>query len=324
MSELSHGFFPSSEELAHKYNTSVRTIQRDLQVLQTSFGLIIRPRQRQDGSKGWHLDHSEQDASKQARSSLILHGLSTTEVMLLSFSLGHLAMGPETPWYADLEALKYKLRLLERAGSPRAGKNVRDPSLWLLNDNRSAKTTSPLENVFNNILDVLSKGTACRVHYRAAAGAEAKAYILDPACLFDYQGGLYIFARVRGKATMLPYALERFTSVRPLDEVAQVPAEFDPHDYLLSSFNLVVNDPSEGVRIQISKQQAPYVRERIWGANQSITEMNDGGLVLGFDTLGTSELARWVLSQGEHAKVLSPSTLVELVRDKIKAMSKFY
>jgi proteasome accessory factor B len=66
------------------------------------------------------------------------------------------------------------------------------------------------------------------------------------------------------------------------------------------------------------------VRERDWHPSQKIRNVKDGGIELEMTLGALEEIERWILSWGDHAKVLSPKPLIDSVKKRIATMQKTY
>ena len=69
---------------------------------------------------------------------------------------------------------------------------------------------------------------------------------------------------------------------------------------------------------------ARLVRERDWHPSQRIRELPGGKIELQMALGALEEIERWILSWGEHAKVLGPKILAESVRQRIQRNLKQY
>ncbi|MGQ9622929.1 MAG: WYL domain-containing protein [Candidatus Caldatribacteriaceae bacterium] len=59
------------------------------------------------------------------------------------------------------------------------------------------------------------------------------------------------------------------------------------------------------------------MRERIWHPTQTITELDDGGLLFEVEA-NPEEIKRWVIGYGNHAEIVSPPYLREEVKEEIQ------
>ena len=66
------------------------------------------------------------------------------------------------------------------------------------------------------------------------------------------------------------------------------------------------------------------VRERDWHPSQKIRDLRDGKIELEMTLGALEEIERWILSWGEHAKVLEPKKLAESVKMRIQKSFKQY
>lgn len=74
------------------------------------------------------------------------------------------------------------------------------------------------------------------------------------------------------------------------------------------------------VELYMTSTVGTYVRERIFGPNQTISDCRDGGVNLSFTARSKSEVLSFVLSFGRHARVLKPQWLVDRVRQEAEAI----
>ena len=86
----------------------------------------------------------------------------------------------------------------------------------------------------------------------------------------------------------------------------------------------MTSDDPVRVRIRFSRDQARYVQERRWAAEQRITENEDGSIILEMTTSGLWEIARWALTWGGDAEVLEPEELREMVAGEVGRMARVY
>jgi predicted DNA-binding transcriptional regulator YafY len=79
-------------------------------------------------------------------------------------------------------------------------------------------------------------------------------------------------------------------------------------------------------RFQVGEtpDQARYVQERRWAAEQRIMENEDSSIILEMTTSGHWEIARWVLTWGGEAEVLEPKELREMVAAEVGRMARVY
>jgi predicted DNA-binding transcriptional regulator YafY len=63
------------------------------------------------------------------------------------------------------------------------------------------------------------------------------------------------------------------------------------------------------VPFRFRRDQANYVRERLWHPSQTFEDHPDGSLTLTLRVADTIEVKRWILGWGAAAEVLEPESL---------------
>jgi len=61
------------------------------------------------------------------------------------------------------------------------------------------------------------------------------------------------------------------------------------------------------------------VRERIWHPSQKIQELAEGGLELTLQLSSLHEIEPWVLSWGEHVRILGPAELKKRIATRLRS-----
>jgi predicted DNA-binding transcriptional regulator YafY len=120
---------------------------------------------------------------------------------------------------------------------------------------------------------------------------------------------------------MRTFSLERLRWVSLLEET------FTPSDLPDDAFahSLGVNQGSpEHVEIAFQPRIAPYIRERQWHASQRTSDRDDGSVVLTLDVCNDWALRSWILGFGPLARVLTPVSLAEQIRDESDQTRSLY
>jgi len=78
------------------------------------------------------------------------------------------------------------------------------------------------------------------------------------------------------------------------------------------------------VVVRFDSFAATYVRERQWSADQRISKMENGDIILEFTASNLEEVVSWALSFGKRATVLQPKAIQERVRSELVQMMTAY
>ena len=187
-----------------------------------------------------------------------------------------------------------------------------------------AKDYSGKEEIIDTLADAILTQKVCMVSYFSFYDETEKHYLIEPLHFFESNGGMYIFVRVPKHDSIRTLAVERIRKIEKSEETFAYPDNFDPEKLLELSFDIIYDDPVS-VRLWVSPGQAKYIRERRFFKNQTITENEDGSLILEIETSGRDDVKRWVMSLGAEATVLAPETLRnEIIKDLDQLISMYH
>lgn len=291
-------------QLADEYGVKPRTVQRDLNDLRDA-GFILGVERRDDQRVYYRLQ-------KETRLPLNFPVMEIA-AMIFAERAGMGLVG--TPFGEHLRSAVRKLtdamptemrQFLERAAEayvPLA---------------RGHKPYEEARELLEKLHEAILKRRVCRVRYRPPWADEARRYEIEPLRLLHYRGGLYVISRVPYYDSLITQAVERFESVEETGETFEPPDHLPIEERISDAFGVSYEEPME-VAVRFTKEQAPYIRERIWHPSQKLEELPDGRVVLRLRAGGFYEIRSWVLSFGAAAEVLEPEELREAVREEMRA-----
>ena len=118
----------------------------------------------------------------------------------------------------------------------------------------------------------------------------------------------------------------RILSVSETGRAFEQPKEWDPDEYLNRGFGMFRGGSSVKVEVEFDSHQARYARERQFHPTEKRKEMKDGRLRVTFETTEAAleQVARWVMSYGEHAEALRPDGLRKMIVEQLRRMTVIY
>ena len=291
------------DDLAERTGVTTRTIRRDLEALQAA-GFPLFDDQF-DGKRYWKL---EQKAFRR----LDATGFTLGELSALYFSRTLVECLAATPFQRDVSTAFDKL-----AGALTPGMRQFLDRLPLMFEAKGAPARSLDDRAerehIAKLLDATLHHRRAQMTYFSLSSQREKDYLIEPYRLIYSQGGLYLLAWVPEYTAFRTFAVERIRGLSLQEE------RFTPVDLPEETFahSLGVNEgPPERMEISFDRQIAPYVRERRWHPSQQIVEAPDGGIVVRLDVTNDWALRSWILSFGPLAKVLSPASLSNQIKDE--------
>lgn len=124
------------------------------------------------------------------------------------------------------------------------------------------------------------------------------------------------------------YTLSEMNNLEITKEVFTLPKNYDFRKMTPGAFGCMCDDEFLDYKIHLHGYAARYVKNRVWGENQTIVkdEKNPGpdgdGIILSFRTNQFLPIARWVWQWVDEAKPLEPKKLVEDWENKMMKMRR--
>lgn len=147
---------------------------------------------------------------------------------------------------------------------------------------------------------------------------------VDPYHVVGYRGDWYVIGHCHYKKALRVFSISRIQAAKVSHDAFRLPADFDFQKQWRNHFGIMAGDREVSVRVRFRSDQAPYVQERDWHPEQQFEEQDDGSVVMSFRTTHLFEVTKWVLGWGSAATVLEPEELVASVRQELMAASGNY
>lgn len=163
------------------------------------------------------------------------------------------------------------------------------------------------------------------IRYFTASSGERHQRRIEPYHLYNARGSWQIIAfdhRRQDFRSFLVSRIEEWT-IRQHERFVRDPT-FSPDAYLATGFWAERGDAPCDIVIRFAPRAAHYIRDRQWHPSQRIDEHPDGALTLHLHSGALGEIERWLLSYGEHAEVLAPTTLREQIAATARALARLY
>ena len=290
----------TKQELAEHLGVDKRTVERLLGLLQELNFPVYDEQDSLSGKKHWKLV----DTYVMKLPNITLPDIRLTLPELISLYLikgeAKLFHGTEIEKLADSAFGKISFFMPE--GLSRQLEKIRT---LFVPSSKFTKDYSGKEKIIDGLRRGMVEQKRCSVRYHSFSAGKKKNYEIDPLRFFESNGGLYVFVNFPKYGDIRILAVERIESLQVSNTPFQYPDHFDPESILSSAFGIIFDKPIQ-VKVRFSREVAPYITERTWAPNQTITENEDASVLLEMETLGWLDVKRWVLSYGRHAEVLEP------------------
>lgn len=294
-----------AEELAQRFEISLRTVYRDVAALNEAGVPIVG-----EAGVGYNL----------------VRGYNLPPIMLTADEASALVVGAQLvrqfgdaslvePMTSAIDKLRAVLprdrqehvdRLARQTViSNRPGRVAPDPSAqpWLLAVQRG-----------------VAQRRVLRITYRARAAEGPTMRDIEPLGVVFYGGAWYLVAWCRLRKDYRHFRVDRIQQLDPLPETFPSHPEFSLKDHLLSETRKEDTLPA---RIWLSDRAVERARGESW-ATLIEDRRRNGGAEFTLYTFSLEWLARWLLGYGSEAEALEPPQLRELVGQQLQAVLAKY
>jgi predicted DNA-binding transcriptional regulator YafY len=299
LKRIEAGRYVSSRDLVTEHGVSERTIRRDIEALQEA-GFPLYD-ERQEGRKIWRLVEGYRQRITQT--------FSLAELAALYFGRNLMAFLGGAPFAQDIESAFEKIRAaLPERSLPYL---QRIQGLFIARP-EPHKDYSRKREVIAALIDASLHQRRVVFEYFSFSSGQQKQYHAEPYRVVYYHGGLYLYARVEEYGEVRTFAVERIERIEVLDDEFELPADFDVSHYAYGAFGIAGGQP-ERVEILFDRELAGYIRERVWHESQTLTERDDGRVLLVLSVAPNRELRAWIKGFLPNVEVLAPVALRERI-----------
>ena len=298
------------DDAARELGCAVRTIWRDLQVLQAA-GFPIYDERMADGPRSvWRVN----DAFR--RQLPLKFTLAELAALLMSRDLltanGAGVLGPAiTAAFGKVGGILSKdaLGLIDRIRDTIGVRAV------------GAKLQAPAAEHLAAIQGALTERRRLRLRYYSMSRDEVTDRRVDPYHLTLHGGGFYLVGYCHLREAVRIFAVERIRECAVLAVRFEVPEKFDVEKYLEGAWGIIRGDIVT-VKVVFARSLARYIRDRLWHPTQKFRELDNGQLEMALRVADTLEVRRWILGFGSEAEVLEPAALREALRRDAETLAQ--
>lgn len=306
--EIQKGRYPNCRVLAEEWETSPKTIQRDMQYLKWE---QKAPLEYDSERHGYYYTDKTYD--------LPAIRISEGDLFALAVAEKALAQYRNTPLYDRLLTIFAKIQetLPEKVSVHPA---------WV--DAKFSIMPTPATRInpaiWETIARALRANRVLRIRHQVPGTKGPMPRKVDPYHMMSFKGEWYLVGRDHYRGRVLTFGISRIQAADGLAEETEGTAGFDVDAYLRSHFGVFAGEKQYNVKIWFSPDAAPFIRERDWHPSQKIRDNKDGSLVLSLQISHLFEIRKWVLSYGGDAKVLAPKELRKAVHKDLRAALRMY
>jgi predicted DNA-binding transcriptional regulator YafY len=312
--EIASGKYPNAPFLAKKYETSLSSINRDIDYMRT---MMNAPIEYDFFKKGFYY--------KEKTFRLPAAYATADDLLALGMAKNLLDLYKNTPIHESA------LNLLENILTPL---HFEQNTGWFLDRIIIPKTASaPVEpEVWNNIVISLRENKVITFHYEDAVAKrlytreKTQKQKLDIRLVHPYQlifdrSNWYLYAYDVNRKDLRLFSVARMNDVALKTENFAIKKDFDYRSMEgISYFGIYKGAQTSKFVIEITGDTR-WIKERQWADDQQI-QKTKGGIKLSFTSNQFEKVLEWTLSQGSYARPIAPKMLVDLWKSIVGEMAK--
>ncbi len=293
------------------YDAGIRTIHRDLEALEDARFPVTNDHNGEESL--WRLD----------KVAVVTQKVSFDYHDLFAFYIAHEQIDSlkNTPLHAPLLHMFSKF---EKLIGPDVSKARSEFERFFFVQQRHKWNIKLDSELFNTLHAACEEGEWIEFEYLTANKAKDgfKKRKLGPEAIYFADNGAYLVGLDPLSNVMKTFSLARMKNVTRLDEVYKS-QNIKVEDYFKSSFGILKSGENTQYEIKIKHPIAKYVSERRWHDSQTVEETIDG-IILRLSVQRNDEIARWILSLGDHAEVINPKSARDDIQKLAESITKLY
>ena len=307
LTALQSGERLTADDLAKMFNTSRRTIFRDLKELQ-SIGV---PYEFDQKEKNYKIDPEfflpPIDLNLQQALSLLLLVHKASKQMQMPFMNSAL-----------MAALKIESNL------PKNIKKYCYISLKSISVMLASKAPGEsLDNIFCLLQKAIEKKSLVKINYNSLYDRKVIDTELSPFHLLYNNRAWYIIGFSSVHNNIRTFKLNRIRDAVVLNKRYIAEQPFDLEEYLGCAWSMIPEGKIYDIKLKFLPKVAHNVSEVHWHNTQKVYHKNDGSAIIEFRVDGLGEITWWILGYGDQVEVLEPKELRKKIRDIGANIQKF-
>ncbi|MDR1972382.1 MAG: WYL domain-containing protein [Treponema sp.] len=291
--EIASGRYPSTRDLAKKYETSIPSISRDIEFMRDTLNAPIA------------YDTTRRGYCYTEKRFRIPAAFATADDLLaLGMAKQFLSLYRDTPLYQTAK------QFMDGIASPLEDG---DNPMWY--EKRIAvPPPAPAvvdSGVWNIIISGLRENKIITFDYRSASDEETFGRRVRPYQLLYDQGVWFLYGFSEERKGTRVFSLYRIKNAAPTEDRFTLPEDYTYINHTGgSNFGIFAADTKFTFKIKFYAEAAISVKERKWAQDQSFTDAEDGTIIT-FTSTQFDKVLEWLLSHGCYAKPIEPRELVD-------------
>lgn len=181
---------------------------------------------------------------------------------------------------------------------------------------------SDIDERYKFIESAIKQKKTIEVSYASLNSGE-KTHLLDPYKLFNYNNSWFFLAWNHEAGDVHYFKVNRIKDYKLTDKKFTVWKYFKAENYF-DEAGLKNNGEYHHVVLIAKGTRAMLFKERVYGKNQTIENLEDGSIKVSLDMQNDKTMVSFALSCGDEAVFLEPQWLIDRLKEKLELIKKNY
>jgi predicted DNA-binding transcriptional regulator YafY len=177
-----------------------------------------------------------------------------------------------------------------------------------------------MQGIWLSIIRATIRQQVATISYRSPASPRAKQHVIHPYHVLNLEGEWYVLAHNARHESVSQFAIGRIQSIKLSAHKFTIPSTFKVKNVLATRFGRYIHHGEKKepilVKLLIVPDLAPWASEKEWHPKQKLIKRKSGAVELHIPVTDTRDIESWILSLGEHVKVLGPNSLKQKVEER--------
>lgn len=184
--------------------------------------------------------------------------------------------------------------------------------------------------VFTRVMETLTvawaTGRKARIWHQSAGSENVHDYVFCPYFIEPSSVGYATYAIGHSSYfdALRTFKIERIRKAELLEEMFEIPEDFDVTELLAGSWGIVYGEEEVEVKLRFSPDASRRIKESVWHQSQEIEDLPDGGCLYSVRVNHTLEMVPWIRGFGAQVEVLAPPELRERMAEEVRQAAKLY
>ena len=176
------------------------------------------------------------------------------------------------------------------------------------------------------LLEAIRNNIVVTFDYASFVTGKSKNRSVVPLLLKEYRNRWYVISYDKSKSDIITYGLDRLTNLVITEESALKPVDFNAENYFKYSIGITTNNQSvpEKILFKADNVAAKYIDSQPFHFSQKRLKAGKNRTSFELNVMISEELIRSILSFAGEIEVLSPISLRDILKDRLKTMVQNY